>query len=73
MVNSDLIVLFLWLRMIIYGAFHCHGGTPIAGWFLLGKMDDLGVASFIETPIWDCGGNILGIWESWGFPESFFS
>ena len=53
--------------MIIYGAFHCHGGTPIAGWFLLGKMDDLGVASFIETPIWDCGGNILGIyWEYTG-------
>ena len=38
-----------------YGGFHGHGGTPIAGWFLLGKiplkMDDLGVPPFMETPL----------------------
>ena len=32
-----------------------HGGTPIAGWFLLGKilleMDDLGVPPFQELAI----------------------
>ena len=40
----------------IYGGFHQLGGIPLAGWFLLGKMqwkrDDLGVSPFLETPIW---------------------
>ena len=36
------------------GGFHSHEGTPIAGWFLLGKipsfeMDDLGIPLFQET------------------------
>ena len=32
-----------------------NGGTPIAGWFILGKshleMDDLGLIPLMETPI----------------------
>ena len=31
-----------------FGGFHSHGGTSIAGWFIMGKsennIDDLGVA-----------------------------
>ena len=36
----------------IYGGFHSHGGTPIAGWFTMEnpmKVVDLGVALFQET------------------------
>ena len=39
----------------LYGGFHSHGGTPIAGWFVLEKpfkMEDLGVPLFQETSIY---------------------
>ena len=39
---------------MIFGEFHSHGGTPIAGCFMRKnptKMDDLGVPLFMETPI----------------------
>ena len=32
------IPMFLWFLSPWYGGFHGHGGTPIAGWFLLGKL-----------------------------------
>ena len=32
-----------------YGGFHSHGGTPIAGWFLLGKIPLKG--SPLEFPL----------------------
>ena len=47
----------------IFGGFHSHGVTPIAGWFILVmdnpvKMDDLGLPPFQETTIW--GNHIFG-------------
>jgi hypothetical protein len=40
--------------MTLDGGFHSHGGTPIAGWFIIREnpiqMDDLGVPPFMETP-----------------------
>ena len=41
----------------IYGGVHSHGGTPIAGWFLFGKipliwMMNRGSTMTMETPIW---------------------
>ena len=33
-----------------YGGFHGHGGTPIAGWFLLGKMPSFEVDDSEENP-----------------------
>ena len=34
------------LRLRVYGGFHSHGGTPIAGWFITEnpiKVDDMEV------------------------------
>ena len=45
-----------------------NGGTPIAGWFIMGKcqskMDDLGVPLFQETPI---------LYVTWGFSHVLFT
>ena len=48
-------ILIDYIYIYIYRGFHNHGGTPIAGWFISGKIpsrmdDDSGVALLQETP-----------------------
>ena len=43
--------------LVSYGGFHCHGGTPIAGWFISGKVPSrngwwLGVPPWLWNPRW---------------------
>ena len=40
----------------VFGGFHSHGDTPIAGWFIREhpiEIDDLGVPLFQETPTYE--------------------
>ena len=40
----------------VFGGFHSHGDTPIAGWFIRDhpiEIDDLGVPLFQETPTYE--------------------
>ena len=54
-------------RPVVYGVFHSHGGTPIAGWFMKNPIykwmitiaSTTAVPPFQETSIWIYLGEVM--------------